>query len=309
MNVNTYADTLTGDREDFKILEDDLLPPVNEFKRFIRTFFRRKVVAVGFVLVVLILLMAALAGVISPYDPYEQDLYNVLAAPTSAHPLGTDSLGRDLLSRIIYGSRVALAVGVSTVVVSAAIGTLIGLIAGYAEGFLQTAIMRCTDAMMSIPSLILSLLIATILSRGVMGVVIAVAVTLFPGYIRLVNGQVLSLKQNDYVLAGRSMGSGKSRIVFRHILPNCLSPLIVQMTMMMGVAIMSEASLSFLGLGILPPTAAWGSMCYEGYKYLLTHPLLSLAPGFVIMLLVFAFNMVGDGLRDALDPKLRGTTN
>jgi ABC-type dipeptide/oligopeptide/nickel transport system permease subunit len=237
----------------------------------------------------------------------EQDLHNVLAAPTAAHALGTDSLRRDLLSRIIYGTRVALAVGVSTVVISAAFGTLLGLIAGYAQGIVQTVIMRVTDALMAIPSLILTLIIAAILKTGVIGVVIAMSVMLFPGYIRLTCGQVLSVKQNDYVMAEQSMGSAKVRIMLRHILPNCLSPLIVQMTMMIGIAILSEASLSFLGLGIVPPTPAWGSLCYDGYKYLMMRPLLSIAPGLAIMILVFSCNMVGDGLRDALDPKLRGT--
>jgi peptide/nickel transport system permease protein len=294
--------------EEFDVIREELLPPVNEFKRFVKVFFKRKVVAVGFVLVVVMILMAVFAGVIAPFGPYDQDLHNVLAAPGGAHLLGTDALGRDLLSRIIYGSQVALAVGLCTVLISAAIGTLIGLVAGYAEGAVQAVIMRLTDAMMSIPNLIFSILIVTLLKAGVPGVVAAIAFTLLPGYIRLVSGQVQSLKQNDYVMAERSMGAKKARIMFRHILPNCLSPLIVQMTMMMGVAILQEASLSFLGLGILPPTAAWGSLCYDGYKYLMMHPLLSLAPGFAIMILVFAFNMVGDGLRDALDPKLRGTT-
>lgn len=294
--------------EAFDVIKEELLPPVNEFKRFVKVFFKRKVVLVGFILVIIMVFTAIFAGVIAPYGPYEQDLHNVMAAPNGAHPLGTDSLGRDLLSRIIYGSRVALSVGLFTVLVSAAIGTLIGLIAGYAEGAIQAIIMRLTDAMMSIPNLIFSILIVTLLKAGVPGVVLAIAFTLLPGYIRLVNGQVQSLKQNDYIMAERSMGSKKARIMFRHILPNCLSPLIVQMTMMMGVAILQEASLSFLGLGITPPTAAWGSMAYDGYKYLMMEPLLSLAPGFAIMILVFAFNMVGDGLRDALDPKLRGTS-
>ncbi|SHI17488.1 peptide/nickel transport system permease protein [Sporobacter termitidis DSM 10068] len=295
--------------EELDVVREELLPPVNEFKRFVKVFFKRKVVFVGFVLVVLMLLMAVFAGVIAPYGPYDQDLHNVLAAPGGAHLLGTDALGRDLLSRIIYGSRVALSVGIFTVLVSAAVGTLIGLIAGYAEGAAQVIIMRLTDAMMSIPNLVFSIIIVSLLRAGVPGVVLAIAFTLLPGYIRLVNGQVMSVKQNDYVMAERSMGTRKARILFRHILPNCLSPLIVQMTMMMGVAILQEASLSFLGLGILPPTAAWGSLCYDGYKYLMMRPLLSIAPGLAIMILVFAFNMVGDGLRDALDPKLRGTSS
>lgn len=300
---------LTGDCEGdaFEVLDEGLLPPVNEFKRFIKVLFKRKIVIFGFVIVVITLLVTAFAELIAPYGMNDQDLHNVLAAPNAAHLLGTDSLGRDLLSRIIYGTRIALAVGVSTVVVSATVGTLLGLIAGYAQGIVQTVIMRITDALMAIPSLILTLIIAAVLKSGVVGVVIAVSVMLFPGYIRLTCGQVLSVKQNDYIMAERSMGAAKFRVMLRHILPNCLSPLIVQMTMMIGVAILAEASLSFLGLGIMPPTPAWGGLCNDGQKYLMMRPLLSIAPGLAIMILVFAFNMVGDGLRDALDPKLRGT--
>ena len=292
---------------EFDVIKEELLPPVNEFKRFLKVFFKRKIVIFGFVIVILILGVAAFGDLIAPYGMNDQDLMNVLAAPGPQHPLGTDALGRDMLSRIIFGTRVALAVGVSTVLISAAFGTLMGLIAGYAQGIVQTIIMRCTDAMMALPSLILILLLAAVLKSGVIGVVISMSIMLFPGYIRLVCGQVLSVKQNDYVMADRSMGAKKARIVLRHILPNCLSPLIVQMTMMIGVAILAEASLSFLGLGIKPPTPAWGSLCYDGYKYLMMRPLLSIAPGFAIMILVFSCNMVGDGLRDALDPKLRGT--
>ncbi|SHI02840.1 peptide/nickel transport system permease protein [Sporobacter termitidis DSM 10068] len=292
--------------DEFEVLEEEQLSGVNELKRFVRAFFRRKIVVVGFILVVVVLLTAALADVIAPYDPYEQDLYQVLAAPGPSHPLGTDALGRDLLSRIIHGSRIALAVGVCTVLVSASIGTVIGLIAGFSDSRLNSLIMRITDILISVPSLVLQLLIASALNSGVTGVVIAIGLTLFPAYIRLINGQVLSVKQNDYISASRSMGAKKSRIIVRHVVRNVVSPLIVMMTIMMGMSIMAEAGLSFLGLGILPPAAAWGSMCRDGYQYLMTRPLLSIAPGLAIMILVFAFNMVGDGLRDALDPKLRG---
>ena len=293
--------------DDFKVLEEELLPPVNEFKRFIRVFFRRKVVIVGFALVVIILFVAIFADVIAPYDPYRQNLQNVLQPPSAQHLLGTDALGRDLLSRIMHGSRIALISGVVTVLISASIGTVIGVTAGFLRGRIQGVIMRITDAIIAIPALILQLLIVSILGAGVTGVIVAVGLTLFPGYIRLMNGQVMSLRENDYVLAGRAMGDRKWRIIVRHILPNAMSPLIVMMTMMLGVAIMAEAGLSFLGLGISPPTAAWGQMCREGYRYLESLPLLSIAPGVAIMILVFAYNMVGDGLRDALDPRLRGS--
>ena len=308
--MSEYVETKSpvADDEDFEILEDELLPPVSEFKRFLKVFFKRKVVIFGFVVVVLIVLMAVFADLIAPYDPDELDLYNVLAPPSAEHIFGTDALGRDLLSRIIHGSRVALMVGVSAVFISAAVGASIGLIAGFMEGIIQTLLMRATDAIMAIPALIFSLILVQVFRGGLLGVVLAVSFTFFPGYIRLMNGQVMSAKQNDYVMAERSMGAKRLRIMYRHILPNCMSPLIVSMSMMMGASIMMEASLSFLGLGLKPPIASWGEMCNVGYRYLLTRPLLSLLPGLAIMLLVFACNMVGDGLRDALDPKLRGTS-
>jgi ABC-type dipeptide/oligopeptide/nickel transport system permease subunit len=209
--------------DDFEVIGEALLPPVNEFRRFVRVFFRRKVVVVGFALVVLILIVAIFANVLAPYDPYAQDLHNVMAAPNGEHLLGTDALGRDLLSRIMHGARIALLVGVLTVMISAALGVLIGLVAGFAQSKVQTVIMRLTDGIIAIPSLILQLLLANLLKSfvgGMVSVVIALGLTMFPGYIRLVNAQVLTLKQNDYVLAGRAMGDKKIRIVFRHILPN-----------------------------------------------------------------------------------------
>jgi ABC-type dipeptide/oligopeptide/nickel transport system permease subunit len=287
-------------------VEDDLLPPVNETKRFFRVLFSRKIVVLGVAIILITVVCALFADGIAPFEPNKQDLKNVLAAPDFAHWLGTDAIGRDLLSRIIHGTRIALLIGVGTVVISAILGSVVGLVAGYASGFPQAIIMRATDALMDLPPIMLALLISAILGGGVRGVMIAVAVSLLPGYIRLIAGQVLSLKENDYIMAERSMGAGRARIMFRHLLPNCMSPLIVQMTMMMGLAILTEASLSFLSLGIIPPTPAWGAMVYDGYRFLLHNPLLSIAPGLSIMLLVFAFNMVGDGLRDALDPRLRG---
>jgi len=274
-------------------------------RRFARVFFSRPVVVFGSVTVVALLLAAVLAPLIAPYDPYEQNLNNVLQDASGAHWLGTDALGRDSLSRIIFGSRIALLIGVGTVAMAASVGTTLGLIAAYMGGWVFTIIMRLTDAMMAIPALLLALVVSTLLGSGLTGVMIAVALALVPGYIRLMAGQVLSAKQNEYVVAARSIGASRTAIMFRHILPNCLSPLIVQVTLVIGLAILIEATLSFLGLGIKPPTAAWGSMVYDGYRYLALRPILSLGPGLAIMLVVFAFNMVGDGFRDALDPRLR----
>lgn len=288
-------------------MPEETLPRVNELRRFVRVLLSRGVVVFGVIAIAAFLLAAIFAPIIAPYDPDAQILDHVLQQPNRKHLLGSDSLGRDTLSRIIFGTRITFLVGVGTVIIAASLGTVIGLIAGYFGGWIFTIIMRCTDGIMAIPPLMLALVIATLLGTGVKGVMIAVSFALLPGYIRLICGQVLSVRENEYVMAAHSVGVGKIGIMFRHILPNCLSPLIVQMTMMMGLAILTEASLSFLGLGIKPPSAAWGSMVYDGYKYLVMRPTLSLAPGLAIMLVVFAFNMLGDGLRDALDPRLRGT--
>jgi peptide/nickel transport system permease protein len=289
-----------------KVMPEDALPRVNEFRRFFRVLFSRGVVAIGVVIVVAFVLTAIFAPYIAPYDPYAQSLDSVLQQPGAKHLIGSDALGRDTLSRIIFGARITLIIGVGTVLIAAALGTVIGLIAGYFGGWIFTIIMRATDGIMAIPPILLALLIAALLGTGVKGVMIAVSFSLLPGYIRLICGQVLSVKENEYVMAANSIGVSHTGIMFRHILPNCISPLIVQMTMMMGLAVLTEASLSFLGLGIKPPSAAWGSMVYDGYKYLIMRPILSVAPGTAIMLVVFAFNMVGDGLRDVLDPRLRG---
>jgi peptide/nickel transport system permease protein len=288
-------------------MQEEALPRVNELRRFVRVMLNRVVVVFGAIVIGLVIVSAIFAPIVAPYDPYAQNLEHVLQPPNMKHLLGSDSLGRDTLSRIIYGTRISLLVGVGTVFIAASIGTIIGLIAGFFGGWVFTVIMRFTDGIMAIPPLLLALVIAALLGTGIRGVMIAISFALIPGYIRLICGQVLSVKENEYVMAANSVGVSKIAIMVRHILPNCLSPLIVQMTMMMGLAILIEASLSFLGLGIKPPSAAWGSMVYDGYKYLVMRPMLSLSPGLAIMLVVFSFNMVGDGLRDALDPRLRGT--
>ncbi len=275
------------------------------YRRFARVFFNRPVVVFGSITVLLLLLAAAVAPAIAPYDPYEQNLGQVLQDTSAEHWLGTDTLGRDTLSRIIFGSRIALLIGLGTVAMAATIGTTLGLVAAYFGGWVFTVIMRFTDAMMAIPALLMALVISTLLGSGVNGVLVGVGLALMPGYVRLMAGQVLSAKQNEYVIAARAIGAGQNAVMFRHILPNCLSPLIVQVTLVIGLAILIEATLSFLGVGIKPPTAAWGSMVYDGYRYLALRPILSLGPGLAIMLAVFGFNMIGDGLRDALDPRLR----
>ena len=281
-------------------------PRVKEWRRLVRVFFSRNVVLIGLVIVLLFILMAIFAPLISPYDPYQQDLPSALKGPSAQHLLGTDEFGRDTLSRIIYGSRVSLMVGVLALSIAAVIGMTLGLLAGYFGGWINLIIMRVMDALMAFPMLVLALLISSLLGGGFINLMIAIGVSLIPGYARLMCGQVMSIKENDYVLAGRAMGSSDLRIMLRHAFPNCMPPLIVMLTMTIGMTILTEASLSFIGIGIKPPTASWGGMVNTGYRYILSTPMMSFAPGLSIMLVVFGFNMVGDGLRDALDPRLRG---
>jgi ABC-type dipeptide/oligopeptide/nickel transport system permease subunit len=250
--------------------------------------------------------VAIFAPYLAPYNPYTPGVAPSLAKPSAQHWLGADLLGRDTLSRLIYGSRTALMVGFIAVAIGSAIGITLGIVAGFSRGIVSSIIMRAMDAMMCFPMLILSLVIAALLGNGIVNVIIALSISSIPLYARVANGLTLSIKENDYILAQKSLGSGSSRTMFAHILPNAFPPLIVIVTMQLGGLILAEAGLSFLGIGIKPPGAAWGAMVNEGYQYLLNSPVLSFAPGLAIMLVVFAFNMVGDGLRDALDPRLRG---
>ena len=279
---------------------------VTEFQRFRRVFFGRAVVIFGFVIILMLFFTAFFAPLLAPYDPYEIDMANALQTPGITHWLGTDEIGRDVLSRLIYGTRTSLMVGVVAVGVAVAIGVTLGLISGYFGRWLDSIIMRFIDALMSIPGMVLALVFAAILGGGLINIMIAVGVSMMPTYCRLMRGQVLSIKSFDFILAAHSLGSSDSRIMLRHIAPNCLPPLIVLVTLQLGMAILIEAGLSFIGVGISPPEAAWGSMVNSGYSFLDMNPVLSFAPGLSIMLVVLAFNLVGDGLRDALDPRLRG---
>jgi peptide/nickel transport system permease protein len=281
-------------------------PRVSESRRIFKVMFSRWVVIIGAVIILLLILTAIFAPLLTPYEPNKVDLQNNLQQPSSQHLLGTDQHGRDVLTRIIYGSRIAIIVGVVAVTASGAFGMFLGLLAGYFGGWVETIIMRMTDALMSLPPLVLMLAIAVMLGGGVTTVLLALGVALMPSYCRLMCGQVLSAKENDYIMAANVIGAGNLRVMFRHLVPNVFPPLLVLITLDLGFAILTEASLSFLGIGINPPTATWGGMVSEGQRYLLTHPVLSMSPGLAIVLVVLAFNLVGDGLRDALDPRLRG---
>jgi peptide/nickel transport system permease protein len=275
---------------------------VTEFQRLRLTFFSRPVVIFGFAIILLLIFTAIFAPLLAPYDPYKINMKASLEQPSTKHLLGTDKVGRDILSRIIYGTRSSLMVGVVVVAIATVVGMTLGLVTGYYGGWLDNILMRLIDAQMAIPGLILAMVISSILGGGLKNVMVAIGITAVPTYCRLMRSQAITAKEADYVLAEKSIGSSNMRTMFLHILPNCLPPMIVLMTMNLGTAILAEAGLSFLGIGISPPAAAWGSMVN-----LLRNPLLSIAPGVCIMLVVISFSMVGDGLRDALDPKLRGT--
>ncbi len=280
---------------------------VNEARRIMKVMVNRWVVTGGMIIILVTIIVAIFAPVVAPYPPNKQDLRAMLAKPSKDHLLGTDELGRDLFSRLIYVSRISLVVGVVAVSIAGLIGISLGLIAGYFGGWINNLIMRFTDALLALPPLILMLAIAAVLGGGLINILIALGIGMMPTYCRLMCAQVTTLKENDYITASHSIGANNMRVMLRHLLPNAFPPLLVLITINLGTAIMMEASLSFLGIGILPPTATWGSMVSSGQRFLLDNPIMSFMPGIAILLVVLAFNMVGDGLRDALDPRLRGT--
>lgn len=288
-------------------MSDRNVTKANGVKRFFRIFFSRGwVTKICFGIIVLFVLIAIFAPVLTPWTPYEQNLRNILAGPGKEHLLGCDNIGRDTLTRLLYGARISLVTGLLSSIWAAVVGTTIGLIAGYVGGWVNSAIMRITDAMIAIPPIIFTMVLSTMVTGNLLGISIVIGVSIIPSYIRMVNGLVMSLRENDYVTAADLIGQKQLVIMFRHLLPNCLASLIVTFTMNVGTAIMLESTLSYLGVGIIPPTPAWGVMVSEGYKYLFNQPLVAILPGICIMLVVIAFNIVGDALRDALDPRLRG---
>jgi len=283
-------------------------PRRSEWRRFARVFFGRRLYLIGFVIVMIIILTAIFAPLLTPYNPEKNDLPARLQTPNAEHWLGTDQMGRDILCRIIYGTRISLIIGFSAVFLSASIGALMGLTAAHFGGWVFNLIMRLTDVLMALPAIILMMLIAGML-KGKGGIWVVVFALGFGGIApmcRMMCGMALSVKQNDYVMAGRAIGMSNWRIMWTQIFPNAFPPLIVGLTMGIGGVVLGEAGLSFLGIGVQAPTPSWGGMVMDGQRFLLTNPLLSLLPGFAIMLLVFGFNMVGDGIRDAIDPRLRG---
>lgn len=261
--------------------------------------------ALSAIVICLFIAMAILAPVIAPYGEAEQDLINRLQGPSVAHILGTDELGRDVFTRMLYGSRISIAIGILPSLISLIIGVIAGLTAGYFGGAVDYVIMRVADVMLSIPSLLLAMVVMYTLGSSTVNLFVALSMTGWSSVARVVRSQTLSIKQSEYVEAARSIGVGKWRIMIRHILPNCIPSLIVLFTLNVPSAILSESSLSFLGIGIKLPASSWGLIVNQGRQFLFTQPWLCMAPCAAIMIVVLAFNFLGDGLRDVLDPYMQ----
>jgi len=272
-------------------------------RRALRRLLARRTAVFGLVVVVLMVLLAVLAPWIAPFDPLATSFAMVRQAPSGANWFGTDEVGRDLASRVIWGGRASLAAGVISVTIAVGVGVPLGMLAGYAGGAVDAVVSRITDAMLAIPFLILAIALAAFLGPSLGNAMIAIGITATPIFVRLSRGQVMTVRAEDYVEAARAVGNAPARILLRHILPNILPPVIVQATLAIAAAIIAEASLSFLGLGQQPPAPSWGSMLNTAQRFLTQAPWMAIFPGLAIFVTVLAFNLLGDGLRDALDPK------
>jgi peptide/nickel transport system permease protein len=273
--------------------------------KVLRRAARARLAPFGATVMVLAVLVALAAPVIAPYDPLAQDLGNTLAPPGRTHFLGTDNVGRDVLSRVIWGTRISLLAGLVSVVLAVLAGSLLGVLAGYSGGRVDGLVMRVMDAVLSFPPLVLALALGAVLGAGLTGVLLALGVVYTPTFARLMRGQVLTITARDYVDAARALGAPGWRVAARHVVPNAVNPIIVQASLSVAFAILAEASLSFLGLGIQPPEASWGSMINAGRGYLQQAPWIVFGPGAALFVTVVGLNFVGDAVRDALDPRVR----
>ena len=268
-----------------------------------KTLCRDNKLAVASAVVILLITLAAIfAPLVAPYDPTAQDLTNRMQGMSLAHPFGTDQLGRDVLSRMIYGARISLCIGIFPTLISMILGTVLGLMSGYLGKTVDFIIMRLADITMAFPSLLLAMVVMYTLGNGIINIFLALTIVSWAGTARVVRSQTLSLREKEYVEAARSMGVGSFTTMFRHILPNCLPSLIVLFTLNIPGSILSESSLSFLGIGAQSPATSWGLMVSEGKDYLFTNPVIAIAPGVAILVLALAFNFLGDGVRDVMDP-------
>jgi peptide/nickel transport system permease protein len=272
----------------------------------LKAFNANKTSWVGLGLFLAVALAAALAPLIAPYDPIEQDVLDKLRPPTVQHLLGTDSFGRDILSRLLYGARISLLIGFTSTLLAMAAGSAIGMLAGWYGGRFDAVIVQLVDVLLAFPSLILGLIIVAMLGPSLTNIIAAIALTSLPAFARIARAPTIAVKQRDFVEACRAFGYSDARILGRHILPNIFPEILVMASLWLANAIRTEASLAFIGLGIKLPAATWGGMIREGFENILDSAWLALAPGFAILVVVFALNLLGDGLRDAVDPKLRG---
>lgn len=283
-------------------VEEELTPP---WKEAWKSFCKNRLAVIGLGIVIFFIIIAIIAPVIAPYSYQDQELAKRLLGPSSEHWFGTDDFGRDIFSRIVYGARISLWVGFFSVLGSVILGTLLGIVAGYYGRWVDAIISRCFDIMLAFPSILLAIAVVAILGPSLQNALIAIAVINIPNFGRLVRSKVLSVKQEEYIMAARAVGMKDSRILFRHILPNSISPVIVQATLAIATAIIEAAALGFLGLGAQAPTPEWGKMLADSKEYLVQAPWTLFFPGIAIMLTVLGFNLMGDGLRDVLDPKMK----
>lgn len=284
------------------------LPTARRVRRFasLRLILKQRLATPSLIILLVVLLSAIFANVLAPYDPERQDYSHFMQGPSLAHPLGTDDIGRDVLSRIIFGSRTSVSVGLVAVAISILIGVTLGLVAAYVRGWIDDFIMRIMDALAAFPALVLALAITAALKPGLLNVMVAIGIIFTPQFARLARAQALSVRELDFVTAARVLGAGPVRLIGWHIWPNVTAPIIVQASLRVAAAIVTEASLSFLGAGVPPPTASWGGMLRTSYQFTETAPWLAIFPGAAIFLTVLATNVFGDAMRSALDPRMRG---
>ena len=278
---------------------------LEDFKYSLHLIRRSPLSMIGLILILTFLFIAVFAPFLTKYDPIEQDLPNRLQPPSWENPFGRDQLGRDIMSRVIYGSRISLRMGITVIAIAATTGTVLGVVAGYLGGRIDEVVMRITDMFLAFPSLILAMAISAALGRSLENTVIAIGVVAWPRYARLARGQTLSVKEEQFIEAVRSLGASRKRIIFSHVLPQCLPPIIIQATLNMGGIILTAAGLGFIGFGAQPPIPEWGVMISDGRNFIMREWWVSTFPGLAMLFAVLGFNLLGDGLRDVLDPRLR----
>jgi peptide/nickel transport system permease protein len=281
------------------------LARISPIRRLARLCWRRKAASFGAIVTLLVVLAAIFAPLLAHQDPNEQDILAQLSPPSAEHFLGTDTFGRDVWSRILYGARVSLAIGVASIAIAMLIGGLLGILAGYRGGRTDRIIMSCMDMLLSFPSLVMGLLVVAVLGPSMGNLIIAIAFTAIAPFARIARAPTLAIKQRDFIEAGRALGYSDLRLMLRHILPNILDEILVLGSLWLATAIRTEASLSFIGLGVRPPTATWGGMIRDGFENMLDAPWLVIFPSIAILIIMVSLNLLGDGLRDATDPKLR----